>query len=53
MKKYINQIPTPMNMGLKSIVSMLRDSVTRGACRRGISQEEDYLIAIPPCGAHG
>src|SRR4051812_19074047 len=34
MKKYINQLPTAMNMDLKSIISMLRDSVTGGANRR-------------------
>jgi L-ascorbate metabolism protein UlaG (beta-lactamase superfamily) len=34
MTKYENQIPTPMDMGLKSLFSMLRDSVTGSALRR-------------------
>jgi L-ascorbate metabolism protein UlaG (beta-lactamase superfamily) len=34
MKKYENQLPTNMNMGLKSMISMLRDSVAGRAKRR-------------------
>ncbi len=34
MTKYENQIATPMNMGFKALISMLRDSMTGGALRR-------------------
>jgi hypothetical protein len=34
MKKYENQLPTKMKMGMKSIVSMLRDSFVEKAKRR-------------------
>ncbi|WHY65004.1 MBL fold metallo-hydrolase [Neobacillus sp. SuZ13] len=34
MKKYENQLPTTMTMGWKSMISMLRDSLTRAANRR-------------------
>ncbi|NHC42832.1 MBL fold metallo-hydrolase [Bacillus sp. MM2020_1] len=47
MKKFENQLPTTMTMGWKSMISMLRDSLTRATNRRpkAVIEAETFLPA--------